>query len=246
VQLVPDKALDGGNDAFIKRLDDPAQKAAILAEMKEMREKQGRTDYSYAVIARFRADPKLNGLNIAQAAKLVRGSASVEDQIELLFDIQRRGGGSGVFHGMSEEDVQAFLRHPLTMVASDGGPRKLGEDVPHPRSYGNNARVLGRYVRELKVLTLPEAVRRMSSLPAQTFQLEGRGMIRPGAWADLVIFDPAKVGDVATFEDPHHYSVGFSDVIVNGTPVIREGKLTGERSGGPLRFKSATASVTAE
>jgi N-acyl-D-amino-acid deacylase len=245
VQLVPDKALDGGPAEFLKRLEDPAQKAAIVAEMKEMREKQGRTDYSYAVIARFRADPKLNGLNIPQAAKLVRGSDSLEDQIELLFDIQRRGGGSGVFHGMSEEDVQAFLRHPLTMVASDGGPRRLGEDVPHPRSYGNNARVLGRYVRELKVITLPEAVRRMTSLPAETFQLEGRGVIKRGAWADLVIFDPAKVSDVATFEDPHHYSVGFSDVIVNGTPVIRDEKLTEARPGGPVRFKSVTRSVTA-
>jgi N-acyl-D-amino-acid deacylase len=246
VQLVPDKALDGGREAFIKRLDDPAQKAAIVAEMKEMREKQGRTDYSYAVVARFRPDPKLNGLNIAQAAKLKRGSDSIEDQVELLFDIERQGGGSGVFHGMSEEDVQAFLRHPLTMVASDGGPRTLGADVPHPRSYGNNARVLGRYVRELKVITLPEAVRKMTSLPAQTFQLEGRGVIKPGAWADLVIFDPAKVGDVATFEDPHHYSVGFSDVIVNGTPVIRDGKMTEARPGGPVRFKSATASVSAQ
>jgi N-acyl-D-amino-acid deacylase len=126
------------------------------------------------------------------------------------------------------------------MIASDGGPRTLGEDVPHPRSYGNNARVLGRYVRDLKVLTLPEAVRRMTSLPAQTFRLGDRGVLKPGAWADLVIFDPDKVADTATFEDPHHYAVGFSDIIVNGTPVIREGTLTDARPGGPLRMSQTS------
>jgi N-acyl-D-amino-acid deacylase len=127
------------------------------------------------------------------------------------------------------------------MVASDGGPRTLGEDVPHPRSYGNNARVLGRYVRDLRVLSLPEAVRRMTSLPAQTFRLADRGVIKPGAWADIVIFDPDKVADLATFEDPHHYSVGFTDVIVNGAPVIRDGALTKARPGGPLRMSPAAA-----
>ena len=243
VQLIPDKALDGGRDAFLARLADPKQKADILEEMKEGRERQGRTDYSYAVIARFKPDPSLNGKNIAQAAKIKRGSDSLDDQIELLFEIERQGGGSAVFHGMSEEDVQGFLRHPDTMIASDGGPRKLGEDVPHPRSYGNNARVLGRYVRELKVLSLPEAIRRMTSLPAEAFRLTERGVIKPGAWADMVIFDRDKVNDVATFDDPHHYSVGFSDVIVNGTPVIRDGKLTKERPGGPLRFQPAVTAA---
>ena len=238
-QLIPDKALDGGRDAFLARLADPAQKAAILDEMKITRERQGRTDYGYAVIAKFTPDPTLNGKTIPEAAKLKRGSDSLDDQIELIFDIERQGGGSAVYHGMNEDDVQAFLRHPLTMIASDGGPRRLGEDIPHPRSYGNNARVLGRYVRELKVLTLEEAIRRMTSLPAQTFRLAGRGVLKPGAWADIVIFDPDKVSDPATFEDPHHYAVGFSDVIVNGTPVIREGTLTDARPGGPLRMSQA-------
>jgi len=98
--------------------------------------------------------------------------------------------------------------------------------------------VLGRYVRELKLITLPEAVRRMTSLPAQTFHLKDRGMLKPGAFADIVIFDPAKVDDPATFNDPHHYAEGFSDVIVNGGVVIRDGNLTEVRSGGPLRTKN--------
>jgi N-acyl-D-amino-acid deacylase len=236
VQMLPDKAMDGGHDALLKRLADPSQKAEILEEMRKSRERQGHADYGYAVIAKFNADPALNGLSIPQAAKLKRGSDSLDDQIEMLFEIERQGGGKGVYHGMSEDDMQAFLKHPLTMIASDGGPRTFGEDIPHPRSYGNNARVLGRYVRELKVLTLPEAIRRMTSLPAQTFHLGDRGVLKDGAWADLVIFDPDKVGDTATFEDPHHYAVGFSDVVVNGTPVIRNGALTDARPGGPLRM----------
>jgi len=138
---------------------------------------------------------------------------------------------------MSEDDLQAFLNHPLTMFASDGGPRKPGEDMPHPRSYGNDARVLCRYVRELKFLTLEEAIRRMTSLPAQIFRLKDRGVLKAGAFADIVIFDPEKVNDPSAFDDPHHYAEGFSDVIVNGTLVIRDGVLTDARPGGPLRME---------
>jgi N-acyl-D-amino-acid deacylase len=235
-QLIPDKAREGTREDFAARIADPEKKAAILAEMTEMRERQGRQDYAYAVIARFPADPSLNGKNIPEAAVMKRGSGSLADQMELILDIERQGGGSAVYHSMSEDDLQVFMRHPLTMIASDGGPRRLGEDVPHPRSYGNNARVLGRYVRELKVLALPEAIRRMTSLPAKTFRLEGRGEIKPGAFADLVIFDPEKVGDPSVFDDPHHYAVGFSNVLVNGVPVIRDGALTTARPGGPLRM----------
>ncbi|MBL9180119.1 MAG: D-aminoacylase [Verrucomicrobiaceae bacterium] len=236
-QLIPDSALEGNREDFIARIADPKQKAGILAQMAEIRDRQGRKDYSYAVIAKFKADPMLNGKTISEAAKIVRGSDTLDEQIELILDIEARGGAGAIFHGMDENDLQTFMKHPLTMIASDGGPRRLGEDIPHPRSYGDNARVLGRYVRELKVLTLPEAVRRMTSLPARTFHLKNRGMLKPGAFADIVIFDPAKVDDPATFNDPHHYAEGFSDVIVNGGVVIRDGNLTDVRSGGPLRLK---------
>jgi N-acyl-D-amino-acid deacylase len=234
-QLIPDKAREGTREDFIARISDPAQRAAIVAEMNDMRERQGRKDYAYAVIARFKPDSALNGKSIPEAAKLLRGSDSLEDQIEVIFDIERRGGGSAVYHGMDEADLRTFLSHPLTMVASDGGPRVLGEDVPHPRSYGNNARVLGNYVREQKVLALPEAIRRMTSLPAQAFRLKDRGAIAKGAHADIVIFDPETVSDPATFNDPHHHAVGFSDVLVRGVPVIRAGALTQARPGGPVR-----------
>ncbi|WP_395737111.1 amidohydrolase family protein [Prosthecobacter sp.] len=236
-QTLPDAALEGERADFVARISDPKKKAEIIAKMAEMRARQGREDYGYAVIARCRADPSLNGKTIPEAAKVRRGSDSLEDQIEVILEIETQGGASAIFHGMNEDDLQAFLKHPLTMVASDGGPRRLGEDVPHPRSYGNNARVLGRYVRELKLLTLPEAVRRMTSLPAQTFHLKDRGTLLPGAHADIVIFDPDKVTDPSVFSDPHHYAEGFTDVIVNGGVTIRDGKLTEVRSGGPLRME---------
>ena len=165
----------------------------------------------------------------------MRGADSLADQIELILDIEARGGGSAIFHGMNEADLRAFMSHPLTMIASDGGPRRFGEDVPHPRSYGNNARVLGRYVRDEKLLALEDAIRKMTSLPAATFQLKDRGIIKAGACADLVIFDPAKVADPSTFDDPHHYAEGFTAVLVNGGVVLRDGRLTGTRSGGPLK-----------
>ncbi len=236
-QLIPDQAREGTDADFLARLQDPAKKAEIMVGMKEMLQRSGREDYRYAVIARFRPDATLVGKNIAEAAKLTRGSDSLEDQVETILEIHRRGSGSGVFHGMSEADLQQFLRHPLTMIASDGGPRscKPSTDASHPRSYGNNARVLARYVREQKILTLEEAVRRMTSLPAQTFHFGDRGKLRVGAWADMVIFDPATVTDKSTYDDPHHVSEGFTDVIVNGLPVLRNNELTGERSGQVLR-----------
>ncbi|MBL9129924.1 MAG: D-aminoacylase, partial [Verrucomicrobiaceae bacterium] len=213
-QTIPDAALEGTRDDFIQRLANPEQKATILAGMAEMRQRQGRSDYGYAVIARCVADPSLNGLTIPEASEALRGSDTLDDQIETILALEARGGASAIFHGMNEDDLQTFLQHPLTMIASDGGPRRLGEDVPHPRSYGNNARILGRYVRELKLLTLEDAIRRMTSLPAQTFQLKDRGVLKPGAIADLVLFDPAKVTDPSTFNDPHHHAEGFVHVLV--------------------------------
>lgn len=240
-QLIPDKAREGGEKSFREQLADPKKKAAILRGMAEMRKGSGRDDYAYAVIARFPPDPSLNGKNIAQAAKILRGSDSLDDQVETILDIYLRGSGSGVFHGMSEGDLQTFLRHPETMIASDGGPRSPGGsgDATHPRSYGNNARVLARYVRQQKIISLEEAIRRMTSMPARTFKLKDRGTLKPGSFADIVIFDPDKVNDPSTYDDPHHFAEGFSDVIVNGGIVLREGKLTGTKSGGPLRAKDS-------
>jgi N-acyl-D-aspartate/D-glutamate deacylase len=117
------------------------------------------------------------------------------------------------------------------MIASDGGIPMFGKDVPHPRNYGTFARVLGRYVRERKVLTLEDAVRRMSSLPAERFRIFDRGLLRPGMKADVAVFDAAKVIDKADFEHPHQYAEGFRHVLVNGKPVLADGRMTGELPG---------------
>lgn len=240
-QLIPDEALEGGRDGFKKRLDDPAEKAKIMEIMRRKIRDRGREDYAFTVIASYRQDKTYNGLNMVEAARKMRGKDSLDDQIETILELQRNGGASGVFHGMNENDLQTFMRHPNTMIACDSGLRKLGEGVPHPRGYGNNARVLSRYVRDLKVLRLEDAIRKMTSLPATTFRFEGRGLLREGNWADIVVFDPDKVRDVATYNDPHHYAEGFAYVLVNGVPVISENQLTGAQPGRVLRHKPGTA-----
>jgi N-acyl-D-amino-acid deacylase len=237
-QLIPEEAREGGKAKYLERLSQPETKTGIVEEMKRNLKRSGSDSYAYAVIAQYGHDTSLNGKNVMEAAKAKRGSDSLDDQIELILDIHRNGGASAVFHGINETDLQQFARHPNTMFASDSGVRRLGEGVPHPRGYGNNARVLARYVRELKVLRLEDAIRRMSLLPAATFRLSDRGCLRPGAWADLVIFDPATVQDNATFADPHHYATGIRDVLVNGVAVVRNEEHTGARPGQALRHSA--------
>jgi N-acyl-D-amino-acid deacylase len=233
-QLIPDSAKDGGREKMLARFADPEAKAKIVEEMKRTLQKRQSADYSYAVIAAHKADPSLNGLNIVEAARKLRNADSLDDQIETILTIETNGGATGVFHGMSDDDLALFMQHPNTMFASDSGVRKLNVDVPHPRGYGNNGRILGVYVREKKVLRLEDAVRKMSSLPAQTFHLGNRGELREGNWADLVVFDPATVRDNATYKDPHHYSTGFQCVFVNGNLVVENDVHNGATPGKTL------------
>lgn len=234
-QLIPNDAFDGGRETFLNQIGTPESKAKLVATMKERLRERGREDYAYAVIASYRHDPSLNGLNIVAAAQKIRGGTSLDDQIELILELEKNGGASGVFHGMNEADLQKFMQHPNTMIACDSGLREFGQGVPHPRGYGNNARVLGRYVRELKVLRLEDAIRKMTSLPANTFRLKARGQLQEGFWADIVIFNPETVTDPATFNDPHHYAVGIPHVLVNGVVVVADSKPTGARPGMGLK-----------
>jgi len=234
-QLVPSEAREGGSEKFLERLNNPAEKEKVVRQMKDNLKKRRQENYAYAVIANYKRDTSLNGKNVVEAARSARGSDSLDDQIELILEIHKQGGASGVFHGINEDDLQKFLRHPNTMIASDSGVRRFNEGVPHPRGYGNNARILARYVRELKVLRLEDAIRRMTSLPATAFQLRERGVLREGSWADIVVFDPTSVQGNATFSDPHHYATGIRHVLVNGTPVVKEEIHTGAKPGKPLR-----------
>ncbi len=151
------------------------------------------------------------------------------------------GGASMIFHGMSETDVQRIMQYPFNMFASDASIRAYGQGAPHPRGYGTNARVLSKYVRDEKLLTLEEAVRRMTSLPAQKFGLRNRGLLKEGMAADIVIFDEKEVQDLSTFVQPHQYSKGFSWVIVNGQVVVENEKHLGTRSGKTLFGTGALA-----
>jgi N-acyl-D-amino-acid deacylase len=227
----------------VERISDPEQKEQIVAQMKESLKRGGRKSYAYAVIASYAADRSLNGKSVAEAARLKRGSDTLDEQIELILEIEKNGGAGAVFHGIAEEDLQLFLRHPNTMIASDGGVREIDDSVPHPRSYGNNARALARYVRDLKLLCLEDAVRRMTSLPATTFRLRDRGLIREGCWADLAVFDPATVQDTATYEAPHQYATGIVHVFVNGVAVVKNGQPTEARPGKALRNAGYRGSV---
>jgi N-acyl-D-amino-acid deacylase len=233
--LIP-SAFREGNVDFKQLVAQPAEKAKIVEAMKRGLRSSGRPDYGYAYVANFSRDRSYNGKSIKTIAKEKRGSDSLDDQIELILDIHLNGSGSGVFHGMSEPDLREFLSHPNTMIASDSGVRELGESVPHPRGYGNNARALGLYVRDEKVLRLEDAIRRMTSLPATAFRLKDRGLLREGAWADIVVFDPAAVRDPSTYDDPHHLAVGFEWVLVNGVPIVERGEQNDAMPGKALRL----------
>lgn len=232
-QLIPEWAREGGK--FKERLESGGDKTRIVAEMKDYLTKGLRSDFAFAKIADYKHDRDLNGLNVVEATRKRRESDSVDEQIEMILEIQKHGGASAVFFGMDEADMRVFMCHPNTMFASDSGVRRYQEGVPHPRGYGNNARILGRYVRELGLLRLEDAIRKMTSLPATTFRLKDRGILREGAWADIVVFDPAKVTDQATFDNPHHYAVGFRYVLVNGVAVVKEDAHTQARPGKPVR-----------
>ncbi|MBV8858520.1 MAG: D-aminoacylase [Acidobacteria bacterium] len=236
---LPDWVEEGGREEGRKRIADPAQHARIVREMKDSLRQSGFKDFSFARVASYRPKPEYNGKSIAEITKLARNKSDVESQIEQMLEMYAAGGAAMVYHSMSEEDVRRILREPFTMVASDSGVRRFGEGVPHPRGYGNNARVLGTYVRQLGLVTLEDAVRKMTSLPAQTFGFRDRGLVREGMAADLVIFDEARVADPSTFESPHQYAAGFDYVLVNGEAVLEEGALTKARPGAALRGAGA-------
>ncbi|HWS85463.1 MAG TPA: D-aminoacylase [Pyrinomonadaceae bacterium] len=240
---LPDWVLEGGREEGRKRVADPEQHKRIVREMKEGLKRGGHKDYSFAMVASHGARPEYNGKSIAEITRLARGKKDVESQIEQILEMYSAGGAQMVYHSMSEEDVRRILREPFTMVASDSGVRRFGEGVPHPRGYGNNARVLGTYVRDLRLVTLEDAVRKMTSLPAQTFGLRDRGLVREGMAADLVVFDEAKVADPSTFESPHRYAEGFSYVVVGGAVVLDDGRMTGARPGAALRHAAGPAAA---
>lgn len=242
--LFPQWALADGPKGFAARIADPAQRPTIEAEMREIFVKErGGNDLARVQFRVVRSDPRYNGKTLADLARDRNLPNTVDAGIQLVIELQLKGGFSAIYHSIDEEDVQAIMRHPMAMFDTDADLVEYGFGFPHPRSYGTFPRVLGRYVRELKVLTLEEAIRRMTMLAADQIGQHQRGRLAAGMFADITVFDARTVTDTATFTQPHQYPLGIRHVVVNGVPIIRKGALTGARPGrvlkGPAR---ATAS----
>lgn len=230
--LLPAWALEGGRAQVEARLKDPGTRAKILADtIVAIRDARGGGDPRNVQFASCGFDSSLNGKTLADLTRERGLEPTIEHAAEATLWLVEQGGCQGIFHAMSDEDLERILAHPTTMIGSDGEVPMFGRANPHPRSYGTFARVLGLYVREKKTLTLEEAVRKMSSFPAARLRIPDRGILRPGMKADIVIFDPDTVRDTATFEKPHSYAVGFSHVIVNGQVVFENGAMTAARPG---------------
>jgi N-acyl-D-amino-acid deacylase len=234
--LFPPWSRDGGTERFLARLRDSATAARIRGEAVAKAELIGGWDNVQITSVRNDADRAVEGQRLGSWAK-----ASAIDPYDAAVGLLARSNGDVGMVGfaMSEQNIERFLAHPLGMVCSDGGafatdgPARRGH--PHPRSLGSFPRVLAQYVRERRVLTLEEAVRKMTSFPASRVRLENRGMLREGYAADVVMFDPATVVDRATFAEPFRYPEGIRLVIVNGVPALRDGQRAERRAGRALR-----------
>jgi N-acyl-D-amino-acid deacylase len=233
--LVPQWAREGGRERLLARLKDQQTGARVHADIvKAIDTDRGGGDPANVALAACGFDPLLSGKNLAQVLRERGKPVTLSTAADLVVEIVEKGGCSAIYHAIDEDDVVRIMKHPATMIASDAAPGEpeFGRDVPHPRAYGTFARVLGVYVREKHVLTLEEAVRKMSSFPAMRMRLMDRGLVRPGMKADIAVFDAAEVKDVATFEKPHRYAVGMHVVIVNGQIVLEEnGRMTSARPG---------------
>jgi N-acyl-D-amino-acid deacylase len=253
--MLPDWIFADGPAKAREILQDPEQLPRVLESMRSDHEgDRGRESLEYAVVAWSAGFPQYAGMSIKRVAQVMKLQAekgpdfdwmsvpvsqlpdvTMEDQYRAVIAIHLGGGAGGVYHTMAETEVETIMQADFVAICSDSGVRRFGSGHPHPRGYGSNARVLGQYVRERRILRLEDAIRKMTSLPATAFRMQDRGMIREGFWADIVVFDEATVGDKATFEEPHQYAQGFDHVLVNGEPVIAGAAMTGRLPGSVIR-----------
>jgi N-acyl-D-amino-acid deacylase len=234
--LVPPWALADGNEAFLGRMADPALADSILAGIEfNIVNDRGGNDLSRVQLALVEWDRTLEGQTLRDWANREGLDPTPATGALLVVEAIRRGGASAIYHALDEADVERIMAYPWTAIASDGRLTQPGEGHPHPRWYGTFPRVLGHYVRERGVLSLEDAVRKMTSLPADRLGMTDRGRLEEGAVADLVLFDPATVLDLATFQDPHQYPEGIPWVIINGQVAVEEGRYLDLRPGKVLR-----------
>jgi dihydroorotase/N-acyl-D-amino-acid deacylase len=236
--LFPAWSLEGEEGERVARLRDPESRPRILeAVRRNLEVDRGGGDAKNVVVSNCSWDPSLNGKSLADILREQGRPVNLDEAAELALELQEKGGFSGVFHAMSEDDVQYIMKHPHTMIASDGGIVAPGEGVPHPRNYGTFARVLGHYSRELGLLSFEKAVRKMSSLVAERLGIADRGVIEPGAYADIAVLEREAIEDAAVFGDPHHYAKGAKHVFVNGVAVLLNAEMSGARPGKTLRHR---------
>ena len=234
--LVPPWALAGGRDSLRRRLADPVLRDSISRGTLDLiLNDRGGADLKRVQFAIVEWDRTLQGKTLYDWAVL-RGLPPIpETGVQLVLEGVLRGEAGMVYHVIDEADVRRIMAHSQTMIASDGALTKFGEGVVHPRNYGTFPRVLGRYVREEHLLSLEQAINKMTGMPAARLGLADRGCVRAGCVADLTLFDAERVSDVGTFTDPHHYPVGIPWVFINGEAVVADGVMTAARPGRVVR-----------
>ena len=234
--LIPAWARAGGQEAFLERTEIPQVKDSILAGIEfNILNDRGGGDLKRVQLAKTPWDSTLSGQTLEDWAVREGLVPDAENGAILVLQAQISGGGTAIYHAMDEADVERIMQHPMTMIGSDGRLTNLDVGWPHPRWYGTFPRVLGTYVREKKVLDLPTALHKMTTMPADRLGLPKRGYIKEGYVADITIFDPETIQDNSKFTDPHHYPTGIEYVLVNGQVALENGDVTTSRSGVLLR-----------
>lgn len=231
--LIPARWREGTAADFQKRLADPDLGPTIRKAIASAI--ASRDNGASVRIARYVKKPAWQGKDLASIAK-----QEMRTPLDIVLEIERNGGAQVVNFAMNEEDVRLFMKQSFVATASDGSSQVPGNTVPHPRSYGTFPRKIGRYALEEGVITLEHALRSSSGLPADILRLKDRGYLRPGQFADMVVFDPKTFRDVATYDKPHQYATGVRYLFVNGVAAIEEGKATGKLGGRPLRLAKKT------
>jgi len=229
--MFPSWALADGHEAFQRRVADPATRARLAAEMLHIFPQQAGSGPASIQIREFKPVPSLQGRTLADFLQDKGRPQTIPEAVEALIEFQTQGGFIGIFHAMDEADVRRIMKHPLAMFDTDGDLVDPSSGFPHPRSYGAFPRVLAKYVREEHLLTLEEAVRKMTSMPAKWWGQGDRGLLKPGMFADVVVFDSEKIQDRSTYTDPNHYATGIVHLLINGTLVLENGARTGNKPG---------------
>lgn len=237
--LFPQWALAGGAEGFATRIADPVERKKIEAEMRTRIPESVSDEPRHIQFRVVGSAPAYNGKTLADYLRDRGLPVTIDAAIPLLIDLQLKGGFSAIYHSISEEDLVRILRHPRAMIETDGDPIAYGVGFPHPRSIGTFPRLLQRYVREQKVLTLEEAIKKSTSMPAAQVGQADLGVIAEGKFADITVFDAETIAERGDYVTPHNYPIGVKHVVINGVPVIREASFTGERPGrwirGPAR-----------